>query len=62
MRRCASPELDTVTCWKFARRMKVVGRTAVARTVTMFTPVSSSVRMSKKLASVVGLVTEDTPM
>ena len=62
MRRCASPSLDTVTCWKFARRMNVVGRTAVARTVTTLTPVVLSVRMSKKLASVAGFVTDDTPM
>ena len=62
MRRCASPSLETVTCWKLASRMNVVGTTAVARTVTTFTPVSTIVSRSKKLGSVVGLVTEDTPM
>jgi hypothetical protein len=39
MRRVASPVARTVRFWKFASFMNVVGTTAVADTLTTFTPV-----------------------
>ncbi len=46
MRRVASLELETVSSVKLPIRMKVVGTTAVARMVTMLSPVSSSTCIS----------------
>ena len=43
IRRVASPVALTVTSWKFASFMKVVGTTAVAVTVTTLTPVAVTV-------------------
>ena len=60
MRRCASPVLVTVTSFKFASRMNVVGSTADAVTLTTLTPVASMTLVLKNDGSLVG-VTDDVP-
>ena len=54
IRRVASPVLFTVTLFRFASFMNVVGMSMAAVTVTVFTPVALSVASPKKFAAVVG--------
>ena len=61
MRRVASPTAETLTSLKFASFMKVVGRTAVAFTVTVLTPVVGSTDDLKKFGSLVGSVDDEVP-
>ena len=61
MRRVASPSALTCSSVLFARRMKVVGTIAVARTLTTLTPVVASVVIVKKPASE-GLVDDVVPI
>ena len=61
MRRVASPWALTVSSWKFASFMNVVGTTAVARTLTTLTPVWALVVIVKKPDSE-GLVDEVVPI
>ena len=59
--RVASPELPTVTSWKLASCMNVVGSVADAFTVTTLSPLAGIVVRLKKFGSEAGSVTADVP-